>query len=146
MAQLVKNPPAIQETWVWSLGWEDPLEKGKGTHLSILAWKVPWTLPSMGSQRGRHDWATFNWWSCYLLFLRELNDALLYIKYLELGMRLVLWLLLLLLHVEMMIFLCLSMTTGSKMKPSMLWVQISLFFPTLMASAPFSLTVSEHGS
>ena len=36
MAQLVKNPPAMQETWVWSLGWEDPLEKGKATHTSIL--------------------------------------------------------------------------------------------------------------
>ena len=38
MAQLVKNLPAMQETWVWSLGWEDPLEKGKATHFNILAW------------------------------------------------------------------------------------------------------------
>ena len=37
VAQLVKNPPAVQETWVWSLGWEDPLEKGKATHYSILS-------------------------------------------------------------------------------------------------------------
>ena len=58
MAQLVKNPPAIQETWVWSLGWEDPLEKGKATHSSLLAWRIPWTVQSMGSQRVRHDWAT----------------------------------------------------------------------------------------
>ena len=43
MAQLVKNPPAMQETWVRSLGWEDPLEKGKDTHSSILAWRIPWT-------------------------------------------------------------------------------------------------------
>ena len=43
MAQLVKNPPAIRETWVRSLGWEDPLEKGKATHSSILAWRIPWT-------------------------------------------------------------------------------------------------------
>ena len=43
MAQLVKNPPAMQETWVQSLGWEDPLEKGKSTHSSILAWRTPWT-------------------------------------------------------------------------------------------------------
>ena len=43
-AQLVKNPPAVQETWVRSLGWEDPLEKGKATHSSILAWKIPWTV------------------------------------------------------------------------------------------------------
>ena len=41
IAQLVKNPPAIQETWVQSLGWEDPLEKQKATHFSILAWRIP---------------------------------------------------------------------------------------------------------
>ena len=44
LAQLVKNPPAIRETWVRSLGWEDPLEKGKTTHSSILAWRIPWTV------------------------------------------------------------------------------------------------------
>ena len=44
MAQLVKNPPAIQETWIRSLGWEDSLEKGKVTHSSILAWRIPWIL------------------------------------------------------------------------------------------------------
>ena len=44
IAQLVKNPPAMQETWVQSLGWEDALEKGKATHSSILAWRIPWTL------------------------------------------------------------------------------------------------------
>ena len=41
MAQLVKNPPAMQDTWVPSLGWEDPLEEGMATHSSILAWKIP---------------------------------------------------------------------------------------------------------
>ena len=51
VAQLVKNLPAMQETWVWSLGWKDPLEKGMATHSSILAWRIPWTLWSMGSQR-----------------------------------------------------------------------------------------------
>ena len=44
MAQLVKNPPAIWETWVRSLGWEDALEKGKATHSSILAWRIPWAI------------------------------------------------------------------------------------------------------
>ena len=44
MAQLVKNPPAMRETWVQSLGWEDPLEKGKATQSSILAWRSPWTI------------------------------------------------------------------------------------------------------
>ena len=51
VAQLVKNPPAMRETWVRSLSWEDPLEKGmKVTHSNILAWRIPWTVLSMGSQ------------------------------------------------------------------------------------------------
>ena len=44
VAQMVKNPPAMGETWVRSLGWEDPLEKGKAIHSSILAWRIPWTV------------------------------------------------------------------------------------------------------
>ena len=57
---MVKNPPAIQEAWVQSLGWEGPLEKGMATHSSTLAWRIPWTeepgrLQSMGSQRVGHD-------------------------------------------------------------------------------------------
>ena len=55
VAQLVKNPPAMQETWVQSLGWEDPMEKGKATHSSILAQRIPWTVQSMGPQRVRHN-------------------------------------------------------------------------------------------
>ena len=55
MAQLVKNPPVMLETWVLSLGWEDALEKGMATHSSILAWRIPWTVPSMGLQRVGHD-------------------------------------------------------------------------------------------
>ena len=60
VAQLVKNLPAMQETWVQSLGWEDPLEKGKATHSSILAWRIPWReepggLQSTESQRVGHD-------------------------------------------------------------------------------------------
>ena len=61
-AQPVKNLPTMPETWVQSLGREDPLEKGKATHSSILAWRIPWTeepdSQSMGSQRVKHDWAT----------------------------------------------------------------------------------------
>ena len=61
--QSVKNLPAVQETWVLSLGLEDPLEKKMAAHSSILVWKISWTeepggLQSMGSQRIRHDWAT----------------------------------------------------------------------------------------
>ena len=60
LARMVQNPPAMQETQVQSLGREDPLEKGMGTHTSILAWRNPWTeepggLQSMGSQRVRCD-------------------------------------------------------------------------------------------
>jgi len=59
--QLVKNLPEMQETWVGSLGWEDPdsLEKGKATHSSILAWRIPWTVQSMGLQRVGQDWEIF---------------------------------------------------------------------------------------
>ena len=61
---MVKNLPAVWETWVQSLGSEDPLEKGMATHSSILAWRIPWTeetggLQSMGLQRIGHDRATF---------------------------------------------------------------------------------------
>ena len=55
VAQLVKNPPAMQENWVLSLGWEDPLEKAKATHSSILACRIPWTRHSMGPQRAGQD-------------------------------------------------------------------------------------------
>ena len=55
MAQLVKNPPAMRETRVRSLGWEDPLEKGKATHSSTLAWRIPQTVQSMRVQRVRND-------------------------------------------------------------------------------------------
>ena len=49
-AQVVKNPPAMQETWVQSLGWEDPLEKEMTTHSSILAWRIPWMEKPGGLQ------------------------------------------------------------------------------------------------
>ena len=63
VAQMVKRLPAMQETWVWSLGQEDPLEKEMETHSSILAWKIPWTEEpggpqSMGSQKVGHNWVT----------------------------------------------------------------------------------------
>ena len=50
MTQLVRNLPEMQETWVLSLGLEDPLEKGKSPHSSVLAWRIPWTVYCMGSQ------------------------------------------------------------------------------------------------
>ena len=59
-AQMVKNLPAIQETWVQSPGWDDPLEKGMATHSSILAWRIPWTeepggLQSVGLQSQTYE-------------------------------------------------------------------------------------------
>ena len=65
VAQLIKNPPATQETWVWSLGWEHPLDYEKPTHSSILALRISWTICSMGTwnmselQTVRHAWVTF---------------------------------------------------------------------------------------
>ena len=55
MAQMVKNLPTMRETQVQSLGWEDPLEKEMATHSSTLAWIIPWTEESIGSQRVGHD-------------------------------------------------------------------------------------------
>ena len=65
VAQMVKNLPAMQETLVWSLGREDPLEKGMATHSRFLAWRVPWTkepggLQLVETQRVEHDWAYKN--------------------------------------------------------------------------------------
>ena len=70
VAQRIKSLPAMQETLVWSLHWEDPLEKGMATHSSTLIWEISWTEEpgrpqSMGLQRVRHDWATNThtaWW------------------------------------------------------------------------------------
>ena len=63
MVQMIKNLPAMQETWVWSLCWEDILEEGMASHSSILAWRIPWRegpggLQFMGLQRVGHDWVT----------------------------------------------------------------------------------------
>ena len=56
VAQMVRNPPAMQETWVQSLSWEDPLEEGMATHSSILTWRIPWTEELVGySPWGRKE-------------------------------------------------------------------------------------------
>ena len=72
VAKTIKNLPAMQETWVRSLGQKDPLGKGMATHSSILTWRIPWTeepggLHSMGSQSVRHSWAT-NTFTLFLFF------------------------------------------------------------------------------
>ena len=62
VAQMVKNLPAMQETWIWSLGWGGPLEKEKATHSSILAWKTPWTEEPNGlSPWGHKELDTTEW-------------------------------------------------------------------------------------
>ena len=71
VAQLVKNPPAMWETWVWSLGWEDPLEKGKATHSSILAWRIPWTTHGVAK-----SWTWLSNFYCTSLHFK-LNNSLL---------------------------------------------------------------------
>ena len=82
--KLILQAPSqeLQETWVWSLGQENPLEEGMASHLSILAWWIPWTeepggLQSMGLQRVRHDWVTcptkswiFIWWIDFLIIIK----------------------------------------------------------------------------
>ena len=73
VAQLVKNLPAMRETWVPPLGWVDPLDKGS-TPSSILTWRIPWTLWSVGSQRVRHDWASFTF--TYNIFTTNNSRAL----------------------------------------------------------------------
>ena len=65
MAQLVKNLPAMRETWVRSLGWEDPLEKGKATYSSILAWRIPWTV-----HRAAKSWT---WLSDFHFHIHAIN-------------------------------------------------------------------------
>ena len=80
LAQLVKNLPAVQETWVWSQGREDPLEKEMASHASTLAWKIPWTeepggLQPMGSQRVRHDWVTSLSLSLFIVYLGLSDDS-----------------------------------------------------------------------
>ena len=65
VAQMVKNLPAIWETWVQSQGWEDPLKEEMATHSSIHAWRIPWTeepgrLSSMGSQRDKSEWLSLS--------------------------------------------------------------------------------------
>ena len=63
VAQLVKNLPVMWETWVWSLGWEDPLEKGKTTHSSILAWRIPWIIWSL-KESDATEWLSLTLWIC----------------------------------------------------------------------------------
>ena len=88
VAQMVKNPPGMRETWVLSLGWEDPLEEGMATHSSILAWTIPmdkgaWRAQSMGSQRVGQDWATKHYEATTvktMCYLQEKNASKMYQK------------------------------------------------------------------
>ena len=83
VAQMVKCLPTMWETWVQSLGWEDPLEKEMATHSSTIAWKIPWTerpgrLQSMGSQRVGNDWETpLHFWPSFNFPVLVLKDLLL---------------------------------------------------------------------
>ena len=91
VAQTVENPPAMLDTWVWSLGWEDPLEAGMTTHSNILAWRIPWTeqpggLQSTGSQTVRHNWSDFEctiFWISSKVFLSSISWILWLILFLH---------------------------------------------------------------
>jgi len=74
MAEIVKNLPSVKECWVQSLGQEDPLEKGMGTHSSILSWRISWIeepgmLQSLGSQTVGHDWLKFSLFCIHMCML-----------------------------------------------------------------------------
>ena len=71
VAQLIKNPSAMWETWVQSLGWEDLLEKGKSIHSSILARRIPWTVYSPWGRRVGPDWVTFTFSWCMVCSLHS---------------------------------------------------------------------------
>ena len=82
----------MQETWVWSLVWEDPLEEGKATHSSILAWEIPWTeepggLYSTGSQRIGQDWAM----NTFTLNLHKVPNILTFVKPYSVGLIYISW-------------------------------------------------------
>ena len=75
VAPVVRSPSAMQEIWVWSLGWEDPLEEGMAAISNIFAWRIPWTeepggLWSIGSQRVGYDWSDF---SCTMPSISDCN-------------------------------------------------------------------------
>ena len=69
VAQVVRNPPAMWEIWIQSLGWEDLLKKGKATHSSLLAWRIPWTVKSMESQRDTTERLAFSLFTFKLPFI-----------------------------------------------------------------------------
>ena len=76
VTHLVKNPPAMWETWVRSLGWEDPLEKGKATHSSILVQRIPRTVQSMGSQ-SQTQLSDFHFTSVHQVYFSSLSSIFL---------------------------------------------------------------------
>ena len=73
VAQLVKNLPAMRETKVWFLSWEDPLEKGKATHSSILAWRIPWTIPWGHKESNTTEWLSL---LMYILFFTNASTQM----------------------------------------------------------------------
>ena len=87
VAPLVKNSPAMQETWVWSLGWEDPLEKGKATHSSILFWRIPWISPWVAKSQTRQS--NFHFILLHTTFLYVISQQ--YIRYVSLYIVVFKW-------------------------------------------------------
>ena len=85
VAQTMNNPPAMRETWVWSLGWEDPLKEGMTTHSSILAWRIPmdrgaWWDTVHGVEKSQHGWATKPQPMSYMKVVQRVNPKSSYHK------------------------------------------------------------------
>ena len=77
VAQAVKNTTAMRDTWIWSLGWEDPLEKGTSTQSSILAWRIPWTeMPGKLQSLGHKELDTTEWLSLYSLLMPGMYESI----------------------------------------------------------------------
>ena len=74
-AQLVKNPLAMWETWVQSLGWEDPLEKGQAMHPSILTWRIPWTVIVHGVAKSWTQLSDFHFLFCFCYYDTSLSQS-----------------------------------------------------------------------
>ena len=96
VVQAGKNPPAMRETWVWSLGWEDPLEEGTATHFSILAWRIPmdrgaWWAAAHRVKRVGHNWATKHSTEIHTIQNDEINESVqsnMDIKIIKVGINL----------------------------------------------------------
>ena len=131
----VKNMPAVWETWIQSLGWDDSLEKAKATHSSILAWRIPWT---MGLQRVRHNWVTFIFtftiplWNIFKINMTSLTVLQLYFNLMKTNGRIhiygkSLWV--------VMIFTAVNINHCGKINQVLLWIAYKNTNPSTLTTS-----------